>query len=711
MEFREAFRRISQYHDRSGSDTVLFSSVTRDDLENPSLEMVGKLAEKIGLQATVQPVSALRTGNADLPGLLMSSEGDWSVVVAYGDQAGHFMCADPEQPNKVYATSGQDLLGDKRQFISFSKIYLNDQSDVGLTRLGEIERQHWLRSAIAPYWRSFIRVGIAALCINLLALASPLFVMNVYDRVLPNEAISTLWVMAAGVGIAFLFDFLLKTARASLIDYTGRKIDLRIADVLFEKVLNTSMSARTMSTGEYANRVLQYEFVRDFFTSNTVATLIDSAFISVFIIVIYLIGGVMAFVPAAAVVAVIIVGLVAQKSIARRMAAASNEAALRNSLLVEAISTSETIKTLKAEPVMARKWRELSVLSSHTSEQIKSVSSTAVNATQFIQQLVSVGIILVGAYLFQRAEVTTGAIIASVILAGRAVAPLGQITMTLARLRQALLSLQILDKIMGQPEDTPTTVGFVNRTVKSGSLKFDNVTFRYPRSDQNALDGVSFSIKSGERVGIIGRIGSGKTTVGRLVGQIFVPDEGKVFYDGIDGRQYHPAEVRNAVAIAGQSSDLFTGSIKENLLLGNPLATDEELIDVAARVGIESFISRHPRGFDLPVGEAGCFLSSGQKQSVAIARLLLSRPKIIFLDEPSGAMDLASERQLLKCLRQAVPEDVTLLISTHRHSMLDLVDRLIVIDNGRILADGPKAAVLQALQRTPVPITGAQQAS
>jgi ATP-binding cassette subfamily C protein LapB len=284
-------------------------------------------------------------------------------------------------------------------------------------------------------------------------------------------------------------------------------------------------------------------------------------------------------------------------------------------------------------------------------------------------------------------------------LSSRTVSPLGQLAMTLARLRQAILSLRILNKIMEQEEDRPSSVGFVNRTVATANVSFQNVNFTYPGSDQQVLNGLTFSVRQGERVGIIGRIGSGKTTIGRLIGSLYPADSGRVLLDGIDIRQYHPAEVRKAVAVAGQAADLFSGTVKENLLIGRPDATDEELLEVARLTGVDAFVSRHPRGFDKPVGERGSQLSGGQKQAMTIARLLLSRPRIVYLDEPSGAMDLASERLLIENLRKSFEDNVTVIISTHRYSMLELVDRLIVIDQGRVVADGPKKQVIEALQR------------
>jgi ATP-binding cassette subfamily C protein LapB len=526
--------------------------------------------------------------------------------------------------------------------------------------------------------------------------------MNVYDRVLPNKAFPTLWVLTAGISLAYLFDFLLKTARASLIDYAGRKADLRLSQLIFDKILNSTLASRPMSTGEYANRVTQYEFVREFFTSNTIGVLIDSLFVVIFLVVIYLIADWLVIIPAAAFVLSVTIGLVAQAQIGKRMATATNEASRRQSLLVETISTIETLKSLRAEATMLRRWQELTKYSSRTSEDIKHISSNAMNMTMFLQQMVSVLIVVAGTYEFADGKIAMGAIVATVMLAGRAGAPFGQIAMTLARFRQATMSLRILDKIMEQPDDRPSTVGFVNRQITGGGFSFQNVSFQYPGSDQAVINQLSFTVAPGEKIGIIGRIGSGKTTLGRLLDGLFQPSNGRVLIDGVDIRQYHMAEVRAAVAVAGQSSDLFSGTVKENLLLGRADASDEELLAVSRMTGVEEFVALHPRGFDMPVGERGANLSNGQKQALTIARLLLTRPKIVFLDEPSGAMDLASERHLISKLTQAFGPQTTLLVATHRHSMLELVDRLIVIEKGRIIADGPKNAVIEAMQRKAV---------
>jgi len=696
--FRVAFRRVAVFLGRPGSDVVLFSGVPFDEAL-PSLEDVQRLSDRIGLEVRSFGWRDLAADNLDLPAIVLLNDGSAIPLLEIhdvGGVAGRSSYLDAIRAQTRGYMPGKDEI---RAVLAFSTVSADTIQSAVQGLDGTIVRQHWLVSALIPFWRSYAQVAVAALFINLLALTSPLFTMNVYDRILPNDAKATLWVLSLGVAGAVIFDLVLKTARAALIDYAGRRADLKLSYLLFEKVLNASMSGRPMQTGEFASRITQYEFVREFFTSNTISVLIDTFFVFVFLVVIYLVAGWIVIVPAGAFGVALAIGLIAQHRIGKRVAAATNESSMKQSLLVETISTIETVKSLRAERGLLRKWHELSKKAALTSEEIKQLSASAANWTQFVSQLVTVVIILAGAYQFSQGKMSSGAIIAAVMLSGRAVAPMGQIAMTLARLRQALLSLRILNSIMSMPEDLPSATGFVNRDIEKGGFSFQNVDFAYPGSDQKVLEGMTFSVRPGERVGVIGRIGSGKTTIGRLLGALYPPAAGSLMIDGIDIRQYHPASVRTAVAVASQSADLFSGSVKDNLLMGNPEATDAEIIEVARRTGVDEFVSRHPRGYDMPVGERGSNLSGGQRQAVAIARLLLARPKIIFLDEPSGAMDLASERRLITNLATAFGPETTIIISTHRYSMLELVDRLIVLDAGRVIADGPKGAVIEELQK------------
>lgn len=696
QSFRDAFQRVAIFLGRPGSDVVLFSGIPFDEA-TPSLEDVQRLSDRIGLEVRDLGWRELASGNLDLPAILLLNDGSALSLlenIAGGDFDASLLALANSQ-----VQGGPLRKEEVRAALSFSIVSADTMQSAVEGVDGSIVRRHWLASALLPFWRSYAQVALAALFINLLALASPLFTMNVYDRILPNDAKSTLWVLAIGVSGAILFDLLLKTARSALIDYAGRRADIKLSYLLFEKVLNATMASRPMQTGDYASRITQYEFVREFFTSNTISVLIDTVFVFVFLIVIYLVAGWIVIVPAIAFVIALVIGLISQHRIGRRVAAASNESSMKQSLLVETISTIETVKSLSAERMLLRKWHELSKKASLTSEEIKQLSASAANWTQFVQQLVSIVIIIAGAYQFSQGQMSSGAIIAAVMLSSRTVAPMGQIAMTLSRMRQAMLSLRILNSVMEQPEDRPTGTGFVNREIHTGSFAFQNVEFAYPNSDQKVLNGLTFAVQPGQRVGIIGRIGSGKTTLGRLLAGLYPPTAGSLMIDGIDVRQYHPAIIRSAVSVASQSADLFSGSVKENLLMGRADATDAEIIEVARKTGVDEFVSRHPRGYDMQVGERGSNLSGGQRQAMAIARLLLARPKIIFLDEPSGAMDLASERRLINQLATAISPETTLVISTHRYSMLELIDRLIVLENGRVIADGPKKAVIEQLQK------------
>ncbi len=698
--FKPAFAAVAGFLGRPNSYTVLFAGVPDGDLSPPDPDAVERAANRIGLAVRTHGRADLAAGNVDLPAIVVFLDGTATALLEETPEGRIATGARRTDGAPAVVSRGEVLRADIARIFAFSAVYRNDSETETVGFGATMERPHWLRGTLAAFWRTYLTVALAAFFINLIALASPLFVMNVYDRVLPNEAVSTLWVLAIGVTVALTFDLLLKTARAALIDHAGRKADLKLSALLFDKIMHATLASRPMSTGEYASRVTQYEFAREFFTSNTISVMIDTAFVFIFLAVIWLIAGWIAVIPAAAFLLSIAIGLVAQHRIGKRVAAAANEAAQRQSLLVETISTVETVKSLRAEANLLRRWQELSKHASATSEEIKAISAATANLTQFVQQMVTIGIVLAGAYAFSSGSISMGAIIASVMLSGRAVGPLGQIAMTLSRLRQALMSLRILDQIMAQPEDRPSSAGFVNRTVRRGDIAFQDVTFTYPGTDNPALNGLSFPVRGGERVGIIGRIGSGKTTVGRLMAGLYPPSGGRILVDGIDSRQYHPAELRAAVALAGQSGDLFSGTVKENLLMARPDATDAELLEVARVTGVDAFVAAHPRGFDMPVGERGNSLSGGQKQAMTIARLLLARPRIIYLDEPSGAMDLASERLLIENLSKAIDRSVTLIISTHRHSMLELVDRLIVIDRGKVIADGPKQSVIEALQRS-----------
>lgn len=555
---------------------------------------------------------------------------------------------------------------------------------------------HWFWTTILRQWPIYGEVLIAAAMINCFAIATSLFAMNVYDRVVPNNAIETLWALTVGILIVLLFDFLLKTLRGYFVDAAGKIADITLASRIFEHVMNIRMAARPKSAGAFANNLREFETLRDFFTSATMTSLVDLPFLILFVGIIWMIGGVVAVVPLLGIPLVIGVGLLLQIPLNHVVRRTFKEASLKHGVLVEAINGLETIKSVGAEGRMQRAWESFVGATAESANRSRLLSAVTVNFAGLVSNLVYVGVIVVGVYEIAAGRMTTGALIACSILAGRAMAPLGQVAAVLTRYHQARTALDSLNGIMRLPVERPAERIFVHRPTIRGAIEFKNVTFSYPGQKLPALADVSFRIAPGERVGLIGRIGSGKSTIEKLVLGLFEPDSGSVLIDGTDIRQIDPADLRRNIGCVPQDVVLFHGSIRENITLGAPFADDAAVLRASAVAGVEDFVARHPAGYDLNVGERGESLSGGQRQSVAIARALLLDPPILVLDEPSSSMDNGAESRFMQRIARELA-DRTVLLVTHRASLLALVDRLIVMDGGRVVADGPKDKVLKAL--------------
>ena len=557
--------------------------------------------------------------------------------------------------------------------------------------------RHWFWSEIWKVRREFWPVLLAALVVNMLALAVPLFTMNVYDRVIPNKAIPTLWVLAIGVALALSFDFILRLARSRLVDEIGRKLDLKLSQKIFEKVMNLPMAARQGSTGALAKRVSEYEMVRDFFASTTVVLLVDISFLFLFLILITVLGGWLVIVPLVGIVAMIAAGMGLRRQLNRASLDAQADSSLQHSMLVESISGIETLKAARAEGQMLGRWKRYSTMSAATSEEMRRLTAVAVNLASLSQQLMSVGLLIGGFYQFNEGKMSMGAIIAIVMLAGRAMAPVGQFAFLITRARQALTTMDSLQKLMDEEDERQASARSIVPEIRAGRIELAHVNFRYPGSANDALADLNLKIEPGERIGIIGRVASGKSTFGRLLCGLYAPTEGVMTIDGLDSRQYHPHQVRDAFRYVGQDSELFSGTVRDNLKLGAAAAEDQQLIDAVIRSGADIFLSRDAAGFDLPVGERGSRLSGGQKSLLVLARALVSPSHLLFLDEPTGAMDTQTENYFIEHLKGALAPNQTLIVSTHRHQMLSIVNRLIVIDGGRIFADGPRDEILGKL--------------
>lgn len=572
------------------------------------------------------------------------------------------------------------------------------EADPRAVAAGDLPRAHWFWSVVRRFWQNYSHVAVAALVVNILALASPLFIMNVYDRVIPNSAIPSLIALAIGLGIAILFDFILRVVRSRIIDMTGKQVDVVLAANIFEHVMSLKLDQRPQSVGILANQMRDFDSVREFFTSGTVVSLTDLCFAVIFLSVLYLIVGPLAIVPAVMLPLMIVVGLILQRPLDRAMKRLQAESAARHGVLVEALSGMETVRATGAEARMQTAWERSIAATARSGEDVHFWASLALTAASTAQQLTTMAIVIWGVFLVMNGEITVGALVAATMLAGRVMAPIAGIAAVITRATQTYTALKAIDRLMALERERPQGRNYVARRVTEGRVAFDNVTFKYPNAPENALDRVSFKIEPGERVGIIGRVGSGKTTVGRLIVGFYEPQEGRILIDGIDARQYDPADLRAGIGFVMQDTDLFFGKLRDNITIGKPSATDEEVIAAARLAGVESFIAGHPQGYDMPIAEQGRSLSGGQKQAIGLARVLIRKPKILFLDEPTAHFDARSENEFLERLKALASRDMTIIVSTHRPSLLGLVDRLLLFERGRLVADGPRDAVLARLR-------------
>lgn len=554
----------------------------------------------------------------------------------------------------------------------------------------------------STFWKNktlYGEVAIAAIIINLFGIAGSLFIMNVYDRVVPNgeAALDTLWVLAFGILIVYIFEFFLRNLRAHFLDHAGRKADVIISAQLFEQIMGMTMTARPPSAGVLASNMREFETLRDFFTSATMVALIDLPFVLLFIAIIAVLGGPVAFVPLAAIPLIVGMGLFLQKPLQKIIKQSLNESALKNALLFETIIGLETIKVQAAEGHSQRNWEELTDKASKTSVKSRTIAAFAQNWALLIQQIVSAVIVIVGVHLIIAGELSMGGLVACVILSGRAMGPLAQVAGLMTRLSQSKESLNQLDDLMKKDVERPAGKHFITQPHIQGRVEFRDVTFNYPGQETPAVKNLSFTINPGEKVGIIGAVGSGKTTLERLLLNLYQPTSGSVQIDGSDVRQIDPGDLRRNVGAVQQSPQLFFGSVRSNITMGHETAPDHAVMKAAELSGVLEFLRDSSAGLDTQVGERGESLSGGQRQAVAIARALLYDPPVLILDEPTASMDPASENRLKKRLDAVCANKTTILI-THKGPMLSIVDKLILIDRGRIVAFGPKDEVIRNLQ-------------
>ena len=528
--------------------------------------------------------------------------------------------------------------------------------------------------------------------------------MNVYDRVIPNQAYETLWVLSIGVFLAIAFEFAAKMIRGHLTDIAGKKADLIISSALFRRVLALRLADRPASSGSYANNLREFEAVREFMTSASLLTLVDLPFLLLFVTVIAIIGGKLALIPLTIIPIVIIVGFLVQRPLSRHINESMKESSQRSGLAVEAIEGIETLKTNNATSWAQQRWDEYTAKTSASSIKVKDTSNFMINFTIGMQQLNTVGLVLLGTYLIHAENpaerIPMGALIAAVILSGRALSPLSQIAGLATRFQQAKLALEGVNNIVQRPIERDPERKYITLDRVEGGIAFDNVSFQYQEETGAAVSDLKLNIRPGEKVGVLGRIGSGKSTMLKLASGLYDSAKGNITLDGVDMRQLDPNFLRSEVVLLSQQPRLFLGTLRENMDLArfDGYSTDQELLAALKRFGLDRIIRNHPRGLDMPLGEDGLGLSGGQKQIIALARMTLRHPKVVLLDEPTTGLDQATERMALNAVAQW-SKDKTMVVVTHRPQVLQIVNRIIVMDNGKVVMDGPRDLVLQKLMQ------------
>ncbi len=564
-------------------------------------------------------------------------------------------------------------------------------------RLKEIiPTQHWLFAPLRDNVKIYGQTILAAAIINTLGLVSSFFIMTVYDRVLPNQAVESLIALTIGVLIAHIFDFTLKSLRGYFIDIAGQRLDATVGASVFDNLMSMRLDAKRGSTGAVAGLIKEFENLRDFFSSATLVAIVDLPFIFLFIATIGLVAGPLALVPLIGVLGAIIAGVVIQPLIMQRTKEAMTEGHQKHAVLIETLGGLETVKSVDAAPLMRARWRSGVMRQARVATMGRFFNQFAVNAAGFAQQFSQVGVVVIGVFLVGAQEITTGALIAGVILTGRAMAPLGQVASLLSRVNGAYASYKSLNELMTMQSEVDPNRDYFSRPNLQGKIEFRDVSFAYDGGAVRALDDISFTIEPGERVAILGKNGSGKSTIVRQITGIFEPTEGSVLVDDTDIRQIHPTDLRANIGSVLQDVCLFSGSIKENIALGLEGLCDEDILRAAKIAGVHDFVGATAGGYDQRLAERGEGLSGGQRQAIALARALVSKPSILLLDEPSSALDSQAEAALIARLDQAT-RGRTLLVVTHRMSMVKLVDRVIVLDRGRVVVDGPRDSVLHAM--------------
>lgn len=696
-ELLECLQTVALAHDHAVTPDALTAGLP---LEEGRLTpgVFARAAARAGMTARIAKSRLVQLNPALFPAVLLLEPGRACVLVGLDLKSRRARVIFPELGDAVTEV---DLDGLTESY-SGQAIYVRPRFRFD-ARGPEVDKQrsrHWFWGVIRENRRLYRDVIAGSVVINLFAVAMPLFVLNVYDRVVPNHATETLWVLAVGIFVVLCFDLALRLMRSAFVDLAASRADVKLSSRIMSQVLGLRMEAKPASTGSFASTLQSFESVRSFIGSATVVALVDLPFVLLFVGVIALIGAPLALPVLAGIVLVLLYALAAQGKLHELSETTWRVSAQRNATLVESLSSLETVKSLRAESRIQSIWEKATAFLSRTSAQLRLVSTSVSNVAMWAQHTVAVGVILIGVYLIIDGNLSQGGLIAAYMLSSRAMAPISQAAALLAQYHQSSTALKSLDDVMQRPVERPEGKAFISRPVVRGEIRFDKASLRYPDEERDALRDVSLKIEPGEKVALLGRVGCGKTSLNKLLLGLYAPTAGAVMLDGVDLRQFDPIQLRRHIGYVPQDVSLFFGSLRDNIVAGGGSdgVDDESLLRAIKLSGLESLVNGHSHGVDLQVGERGQMLSGGQRQAVAIARAMVHDPQILLLDEPTSSMDHASEEAFKTNLKQ-YGEGKTLIVVTHRTSLLSLVERIIVIDAGKVVADGPRDKVVEALRK------------
>jgi len=683
------------YSAQSARNSIAWAS------ETPKAERLALLARHLGLRLRVSAPHELELTSWRLPVACEFSDGSTGVITSCDKSGKINVLLSGEQDPTIFSIA--DLTPSIKQFVIARPLrtLVDERVDDYIAPY----REGWLRRFALPDLRPYSHVMIATCTANALGLSGILFSKQVYDRVVPAESFNTLYVLFIGVMLAALFDFVMRRTRTTIVDTLGKQADIRLSDQVFGHAMRVKNAARPKSTGSFVAQLRDLEALREILTSTTISVLADLPFFFVFLLFFWYIGGDLVLVPIAALFLMVLPGLFVQKRLNRHVNESMRETSMRNAMLIEAVRGIEDIKSLQAEDRFQQRWNHFNAVAAECQLRQRNITGALKAWAHTVQMSVFAGIVFVGAPMVISGDMTTGSLVACSILGSRMMGPMAQFSQIFSRLQQGLLSYRSIDAVMRMPVDHPDRESRIGVAALSGNYHLRATTFSHDTENPRPVLSIDdLKIGQGEKVAILGRIGAGKSTLLHALAGMIEPSQGEVLLDDMALTQIDPSDVRRDVGLLTQESRLFHGTIRENLMLGAPKASDAEILEALKISGAIEFVSRMVQGLDYPLLEDGRRLSGGQRQAVMLARLILRNPRIVLLDEPTASMDEQTERNLIAALK-AWMEGRTVVLATHRMRALELVDRIIIVEKGKISFDGEKSAFQRRIRGTSRPGT------